>query len=67
MVDYFAWIVAQWWPRLSFLKPATLFYYSSSIKLAHGWPLGDMGVLLFVILAGSIIGGVVWQRRDLPL
>jgi len=67
VLDYFAWIVAQWWPRLGFLKPATLFYYSRSIKLATGWPLGDMGVLLLVILAGCLIGGVVWQRRDLPL
>jgi ABC-2 type transport system permease protein len=67
VLDYFAWIVSQWWPRLSFLKPATLFYYSTSIKLAHGWPLGNMGVLLGIILAASIIGGVVWQRRDLPL
>jgi ABC-2 type transport system permease protein len=67
VLDYFAWIVAQWWPKLSFLKPATLFYYSSSTKLAHGWPLGDMGVLMFLILAGSILGGVIWQRRDLPL
>ncbi len=67
VLDYFAWIVAQWWPRLSFLKPVTLFYYSSSSKLAYGWPLGDMGVLLLLILAALIIGGVVWQRRDLPL
>jgi ABC-2 type transport system permease protein len=67
VLDYFAWIVAQWWPRLSFLKPATLFYYSSSVKLGYGWPLGDMGVLLAVILAATFIGGVIWQRRDLPL
>jgi hypothetical protein len=44
-----------------------LFYYSSSPKLGYEWPLGNMGVLLLVILAGSVIGGVVWQRRDLPL
>jgi beta-exotoxin I transport system permease protein len=67
VLNYFAWIVAQWWPRLSFLKPATLFYYSSSSKLGRGWPLEDIAVLLFVILAFSIIGGMVWQRRDLPL
>lgn len=67
VLQYFAWIVAQWWPRLSFLKPATLFYYSSSVKLAYGWPLRDMGVLLLIILAGAVIGGIVWQRRDLPL
>ncbi|MGO9202578.1 MAG: ABC transporter permease subunit [Limisphaerales bacterium] len=67
VLDYFAWIVAQWWPRLSFLKPAALFYYARSPELAHGWPLGDMSVLLLVTLACTILGGVVWQRRDLPL
>ncbi len=65
VLDYFAWIVAQWWPRLDFLKPATLFYYSSSVKLGHGWPLGDILVLLVIILAASITGGIIWQRRDL--
>jgi ABC-2 type transport system permease protein len=67
VLDYFAWIVAQWWPRLSCLKPVTLFYYSSSRQLGLGWPVSDMGVLLLVTLACSIIGGVFWQRRDLPL
>lgn len=66
VLQYFAWVVAQWWPRLGFLKPATLFYYSSSAKLAHGWVLGDMIVLLAIIVAASIIGGVSWRRRDLP-
>ncbi len=65
VLDYFAWILAQWWPRLSFLKPATLFYYSSSVKLGTGWPLGDIAVLLLVILAATTIGGIAWQRRDL--
>ncbi len=66
VLDYFAWIVAQWWPRLSLLKPATLFYYSSNPKLGYGWPLGDIAVLLLVTLAASVAGGVVWRRRDLP-
>lgn len=67
VLNYFAWIVAQWWPRFGFLKPVTLFFYSSNAKLAYGWPLGDMGVLVLLILAASTIGGVIWQRRDLPL
>jgi ABC-2 type transport system permease protein len=67
VLNYFTWVVAQWWPRLAFLKPATLFYYVNGFKLDRGWPLGDMAVLAGVILAGSIIGGVVWQRRDPPL
>ena len=67
VLQYFAWIVAQWWPRLAFLKPATLFYYTSSYKLAYGWPLGNMLVLLVFTLAATVIGGVVWHRRDLAV
>jgi ABC-2 type transport system permease protein len=67
VLNYFVWVVGQWWPRLAFLKPATLFYYAKGMKLAHGWPLQDMGVLLLVILLGAILGGIAWQRRDLPL
>jgi len=67
VLQYFAWVVSQWWPHLRFLKPMTLFYYSSSRTLAVGWPLADMGVLLLIILGGAFLGGVLWQRRDLPL
>jgi hypothetical protein len=67
VLDYFAWIVGQWWPRFGFLRPATLFYYTSSPRLMDGWPIGDMGVLLAIMLAACVTGGVIWQRRDLPL
>jgi ABC-2 type transport system permease protein len=67
VLDYFAWIVAQWWPRLGFLKAATLFYYAHSSKLGYGWPLKDMAVLASVIVACVVLGGTIWQRRDLSL
>ncbi len=67
VLDYFAWVVAQWWPRLRFLRPATLFYYVNGSKLLHGWPLHDMAVLLMVILVASIVGGLAWRQRDLPV
>jgi ABC-2 type transport system permease protein len=67
VVNYFAWVIAQWWPPMGFLKPATLFYYVNGAKLARGWPLDDMAMLATIILGGTIIGGVVWHRRDLPL
>jgi len=67
VLDYFAWIVAQWWPRFVFLKPATLFYYANGWKLAHGWPLDDMSVLLSVAAVAVFIGAIAWRRRDLPL
>ena len=67
VLNYFAWIVAQWWPRFEFLKPATLFFYAKGIKLAHGWPIGDMGVLLFITLVAITVGAFSWKNRDLPL
>lgn len=67
VVNYFAWVIAQWWPRMGFLKPATLFYYVNGAKLAGGWPWDDMLVLGSIIVVGSIVGGVGWHRRDLPL
>ncbi len=67
VLNYFVWIVSQWWPRVGFLKPATLFYYVNGFKLSQGWPLGDMLVLLSLILVCTMVGGIVWKRRDLPL
>jgi hypothetical protein len=67
VLQYFAWVVAQWWPRVGFLKPATLFYYANGAKLARGWPLDDMAVLALLIIVGAVVGGLCWHRRDLPL
>jgi len=67
VLNYFAWIVAQWWPRLGFLKPATLFYYANGLKLSRGWPVGDMSVLLAIIVIAIAVGIFSWRRRDLPL
>jgi hypothetical protein len=67
VLNYFAWIVGQWWPRLACLKPATLFYYANGLKLARGWPLDDMTVLLLVVVLATTAGAVFWRRRDLPL
>ena len=61
------WVIAQWWPRVEFLKPATLFYYVNGVKLFNGWPLYDMAVLLGILTVAAIAGGLIWQRRDLPL
>jgi hypothetical protein len=67
VLNYFAWIVAQWWPRLGFLKPATLFYYANGLKLSRGWPVGDMSVLMAIIVIAIAVGIFSWRRRDLPL
>ena len=67
VANYFAWLMAQWWPRMGFLKAATLFYYVNGVKLYSGWPYYDMSVLATILLTAVIVGGIVWQRRDLPL
>lgn len=66
VLNYFAWVISMWWPRMGFLCPATLFYYVDGLKLYRGWPLDDMGVLAAIIVVGTVTGGIVWQRRDLP-
>jgi ABC-2 type transport system permease protein len=67
VVNYFTHIIADYWPRMQFLKPVTLFKYVHSPKLPTGWPLEDMSVLIVVLLVAAVAGGIIWQRRDLPL
>ena len=67
VVNYFVWLIAEWWPRMRFLKVLTLFHYVGGPKVVSGWPLGNMGVLTAVLLVAAISGGIIWQRRDLPL
>lgn len=67
VVNYFTFIISDYWPRMQFLKPLTLFKYVHSPKLPTGWPLGDMSVLMVVLLVAAVAGGIIWQRRDLPL
>jgi len=67
VVMYFTSFVSEWWPRLAFLSPTTLFHYINGydIFVKHVWPVRDMAVLLAVLVAATILGGFVWQRRDL--
>lgn len=67
VADYFLWVVSQWWPRLGFLKPACLFYYSNGGKLAKGWPVDDLLSLGLFAVAGVVLGGVFWKHREMPL
>jgi ABC-2 type transport system permease protein len=67
VINYFMWMVAQWWPPMSFLRSATLFNYVDGVQLFAGWPLRDMGVLATVILVAAVTGGILWKSRDLPL
>ena len=69
LINYIVNIVATWWPSMAWLYPATIFYYVSDPKIftETAWPLGDMGVLATLLIVSTILGGIIWQRRDLPL
>ncbi len=69
VVNYFVSIIAEWWPRMKFLEPTTIFHYvhGAEIFTESAWPLGDMGVLLSILAVSAVLGGVIWSRRDLPL
>lgn len=66
-LNYFISIVAQWWPRLAFLRRATLFYLVYYSDLWQNWPQRNMAILAGILLAMTLIGGLLWRRRDLFL
>lgn len=66
VLDYFLWVVTQWWPRFESLKPACLFYYANGPKVARGWPMSDLLVLAVLGLVLVMVGGILWRRRELP-
>lgn len=67
--NYFIDMVAQWWPPAEFLWPVSIFYYvdPGKILLGTGWPIRDMCVLGLILVVTVAAGGIVWNRRDLPL
>ena len=69
VANYFVSIIAEWWPRMKWLKPTTIFYYVDSAKIFNEstWPISDMCVLLSILIISTLLGGVIWSRRDLPL
>ena len=69
VVNYFISIIADWWPRMKWLEPATIFNYvdGPAIFGKSGWPIGDMCVLLSLLTVSTVLGGIIWSRRDLPL
>ena len=69
VVNYFTEIVSEWWPVMKPLTPFTVFYYVNP-QLILGksvWPIRDMAVLLTLLAVSTLLGGILWQRRDLPL
>jgi len=69
VLNYFVSIIADWWPRMKWLEPATMFSYvdGPAILKKPGWPMGDMCVLISLLVVTTVLGGIIWYRRDLPL
>jgi hypothetical protein len=51
------------------LTPFTVFYYvdPAAILGQSVWPIRDMAVLITLFAVSTLLGGLIWQRRDLPL
>jgi len=69
VVSYFISIIADWWPRMKWLEPTTIFNYVDGPAMfgKSGWPIGDMCVLLSLLAVSTVLGGIIWSRRDLLL
>lgn len=69
VINYIVSIMAEWWPRMGWLKPTTIFYYEPGPEIfnASTWPIGDLCVLISILVVSTLLGSVIWQRRDLPL
>lgn len=67
VINYFISVISDWWPRMSFLKKATLFYYVGGPEIVTGWPVKNMCILGVIFLIAVISGLIIWNRRDLPL
>jgi ABC-2 type transport system permease protein len=69
VVNYFIMIITQWWPRMKWLDPVTIFNYvdGAEIFIKPGWPVGDMCVMISLLVVSTVLGGLIWHRRDLPL
>ena len=54
---------------LTTVASTTLFHYINSIDIfvKHMWPIRDMAVLMTVMIAATLLGGIIWQRRDLSV
>jgi ABC-2 type transport system permease protein len=69
VVNYFIMIITKWWPRMKWLDPVTIFNYvdGGKIFVEPAWPLGDMCVLILLLIVSTVLGGLIWHKRDLPL
>ena len=54
---------------MKWLDPVTIFNYvdGGKIFVEPKWPVGDMFVLISLLVVSTLLGGIIWWRRDLPL
>jgi len=69
VVNYFVAIIAEWLPKMKLLRPTTIFYYVHGPEIFNesAWPISDLCVLISILVVSTLLGGVIWSRRDLPL
>ncbi|MHC4740490.1 MAG: hypothetical protein ACYS8Z_01185 [Planctomycetota bacterium] len=69
VANYFIAVFAEWWAKMSWLAPATIFNYVDGPRIFSkpGWPIDDMSVLGGILVVSTVLGGVIWCRRDLKL
>jgi ABC-2 type transport system permease protein len=69
VVNYAVAVIAPWWPWMQPVTRFSLFYYIDLTPafLGRPWPVSDLAVLGSVLIVSAVVGGIIWQRRDLPL
>jgi ABC-2 type transport system permease protein len=69
VVSYFVWIISEWWPRMKWLTPITIFHYAPGPEIFNKstWPISDICVLMTILVVSTLLGGFIWSRRDLPM
>ncbi|HLB74858.1 MAG TPA: hypothetical protein VJJ98_12625 [Sedimentisphaerales bacterium] len=69
LLNYFLAVFTEWWTRIKWLAPVTIFHYVDGQRIFNesAWPLDDVSVLLGMLIVSTVAGGVIWSRRDLQL
>jgi hypothetical protein len=54
---------------MEWMAPYSIFNYVDGPKIFDnpGWPISDMCILLSLLVVSTVLGGIIWSRRDLPL
>jgi len=62
-------IITQWWPRMKWLDPITIFNYVRWQEdfMEPTWPVSDMCILISLLVVSTVLGHCMVGERDLPL